>query len=55
LGATHARQILRQLVLSLANKVAQIEAIKADENIEKLGEFSRKVGFNSLHVSFKSK
>jgi cytochrome P450 len=55
LGATHARQLLRQLVLSLANKVASIDTITADENIEKLGEFSRKVGFNRLQVSFKSK
>jgi cytochrome P450 len=55
LGATHARQLLRQLVLSLASKVASIDTIKADENIEKLGEFSRKVGFNSLQVSLKAK
>ena len=55
LGATHARQILRQLVLSLASKVANIDTIKADENIEKLGEFSRKVGFNSLQVRLTAK
>ncbi|MCQ8884322.1 cytochrome P450 [Pseudoalteromonas agarivorans] len=55
LGATHARQILRQLVLSLAKKVASIETVKADENIEQLGEFSRKVGFNSLHVRLTAK
>ncbi|BED89376.1 hypothetical protein PspMM1_18440 [Pseudoalteromonas sp. MM1] len=55
LGATHARQLLRQLVLSLASKVASIDIIKADENIEKLGEFSRKVGFNRLQVSIKAK
>ncbi|KPZ59648.1 Biotin biosynthesis cytochrome P450 [Pseudoalteromonas sp. P1-13-1a] len=55
LGATHARQLLRQLVLSMASKVASIDIIKADENIEKLGEFSRKVGFNYLQVSIKAK
>ncbi len=55
LGATHARQLLRQLVLSLASKVASIDTLKADENIEKLGEFSRKVGFNSFQVSLKAK
>ncbi|MEL0632959.1 cytochrome P450 [Pseudoalteromonas carrageenovora] len=55
LGATHARQLLRQLVLSLAKKVAHIETVEADENIEQLGEFSRKVGFNSLRVRLAAK
>ena len=55
LGATHARQLLRQLVLSLAKKVASIEIVEADENIEQLGEFSRKVGFNSLRVRLAAK
>ncbi|MCL1065648.1 cytochrome P450 [Shewanella olleyana] len=55
LGATHARQILRQLVLTLANKVNDIDVVSADENIEQLGEFSRKVGFNRLVVSLSAK
>ncbi|MDO6641655.1 cytochrome P450 [Shewanella sp. 5_MG-2023] len=55
LGATHARQILRQLVLTLANTVADINVVSADENIEQLGEFSRKVGFNHLVVSLTAK
>ncbi|MFC3120683.1 cytochrome P450 [Agaribacter flavus] len=55
LGATHARQILRQLVVSLAERVESFEALQADENIEQLGEFSRKVGFNSLQMRFSAK
>ncbi|GLR70519.1 cytochrome P450 [Agaribacter marinus] len=55
LGATHARQILRQLVVSLADKVGQLDTIDADENVERLGEFSRKVGFNRLQARFTAK
>jgi cytochrome P450 len=55
LGATHARQILRQLVVTLAHKVDNITVIEADENIEQLGEFARKVGFNSLRVRLTAK
>jgi cytochrome P450 len=55
LGATHARQILRQLVLTLANRVSDIKVVSADENIEQLGEFSRKVGFNRLEVCLSAK
>lgn len=53
LGATHARQILRTLLKSLSEKVSAIDVIDADENIEDLEEFKRKVGFNSLKVTFK--
>jgi cytochrome P450 len=52
LGATHARQILRQLVLTLANRVKEFEVLSADENIEQLGDFTRKVGFNQLEMRF---
>ncbi|WP_299570879.1 cytochrome P450 [uncultured Shewanella sp.] len=55
LGATHARQILRLLVTSLAKRVAEIHPIQADEKIEQLGTTSRKVGFNQLHVRFVAK
>ncbi|KVX01301.1 cytochrome P450 [Shewanella frigidimarina] len=55
LGATHARQILRQLVVTLAHKVDNIIVIEADENIEQLGEFARKVGFNRLRVHLSAK
>ncbi len=50
LGATHARQILRTLLLKLSQQVSAIEVIDYKENIEELGEFNRKVGFDNLRV-----
>ncbi|WP_299898073.1 cytochrome P450 [uncultured Aquimarina sp.] len=52
LGATHARQIMKKLLQVLTKKVASIDIIDAQENIEELGEFKRKVGFDSLSVKF---
>lgn len=52
LGATHARQVLKTLVTVLSEKVQSIEIQDAEENIEELGEFKRKVGFHSLNVKF---
>lgn len=52
LGATHARQILKVLIHTLIDKVNSIEIIDAKENIETLGEFKRKVGFNSINIKF---
>ncbi|WP_299605358.1 cytochrome P450 [uncultured Aquimarina sp.] len=52
LGATHARQIMKKLLQVLTKKVASIDIIDAQENIEELGEFKRKVGFDSLRVKF---
>ncbi|AXT56753.1 cytochrome P450 [Aquimarina sp. AD1] len=52
LGATHARQIMKILLQALTKKVTSIEIVDAQENIEELGEFKRKVGFNSLSVKF---
>lgn len=52
LGATHARQIMKILLQALTKKVTSIEIVDAQENIEELGEFKRKVGFNSLIVTF---
>ena len=54
LGATHARLILRTLVTQLATRVCAVDVQAAAENIEELGEFNRKVGFNELHVKFKA-
>lgn len=54
LGATHARQILRTLLSRLPHKVSAIKALEYDENIESLGEFSRKVGFNKFIASFEA-
>ncbi len=52
LGATHARQIMRTLLAFLADKVTSIDIINSKENIEKWGEFNRKVGFHKLNVTF---
>lgn len=53
LGATHARQIMRITLKLLAEKVSDITVLEAEENIENLGEFTRKVGYNSLKATFK--
>ena len=52
LGATHARQVMKILLTTLAKKINSIEFIDAQENIEELGEFKRKVGFNQYNVKF---
>ncbi|NIJ45630.1 hypothetical protein FHR24_002098 [Wenyingzhuangia heitensis] len=52
LGATHARQIMNIFLTTIANKVASIDIIEAKENIEDLGDFKRKVGYDSLTVKF---
>ncbi len=52
LGAHHARQIMKVLLLALANKVRAIEIQDAKENIEEWGQFERKVGFDRLEVRF---
>lgn len=54
LGATHARQIMKILINTLIEKVKSIEILDCKENIENLGEFKRKVGFDSLQVKFNS-
>lgn len=52
LGATHARQILKILLTTLAQKVQSIEILESEDNIENLEEFQRKVGFHKLKVQF---
>lgn len=52
LGASHARQIMRVLLSELAEKVGSIELFDYKENIEELGEFNRKVGYDYLHAKF---
>ena len=54
LGATHARQIMNILVKTLSEKVKSIDIIDYQENIEELGEFERKVGYDKLTVKFNS-
>ncbi|MCK0188921.1 cytochrome P450 [Arenibacter sp. F20364] len=52
LGATHARQILKILLNTLATKVGSIEIQDYKENIESLDEFERKVGYDRINVKF---
>lgn len=52
LGAHHARQIMKVLLKTLAQKVASIDIDSCEENIENWGEFDRKVGFDSIQVTF---
>ncbi|WP_163399665.1 cytochrome P450 [Flavobacterium fluviatile] len=52
LGATHARTIMKIVVEVLTEKVSTMEIVSAEENIEDLGDFKRKVGFHRLQVKF---
>jgi len=51
-GATHARTIMKIAVEVLTEKVSTMEIVSAEENIEDLGDFKRKVGFHRLQVKF---
>lgn len=52
LGATHARQILSILLTTLADKVASIDMHEYQEKIEDWQQFQRKVGYDSINVTF---
>ena len=52
LGATHARQIMKVLLNTLAEKVESIDIQEYEENIEHWGEFDRKVGYDRIQVKF---
>ena len=52
LGASHARQIMRILFATLSEKVGSISLVGHNVNIEDLDEFKRKVGYDSLTVTF---
>ncbi len=52
LGATHARQIMKVLLQTLADKIKSIEVFDYKENIEDLDEFKRKVGYDYINVKF---
>lgn len=54
LGATHARELMKILLRKMASLHVTIEVHQAKEKIEHLGEFKRKVGFESLHISIKN-
>lgn len=52
LGATHARQIVKILLHTLAEKVGSMEILSYKENMEEWGEFRRKVGYDHIKVKF---
>ncbi len=52
LGATHARQILRTLLAVLSKNVKSIDLLDYKENVENWDEFQRKVGYDSINVTF---
>jgi len=52
LGAHHARQILKVLVTTLAEKVQSIDVHDYTEKMESLGKFKRKVGYDQISVKF---
>lgn len=52
LGATHARQLMKILLNTLAKKVSSFEIRDYHENIEDLEEFQRKVGYNRINIKF---
>ncbi len=52
LGATHARQILKVLLKVLTRSVESIQILDHHENVEVLGEFKRKVGYDNITVRF---
>lgn len=55
LGATHARQILKVLLTTLAEKISTLDILEHEDNIETWGEFDRKVGFEKLEARFNRK
>lgn len=54
LGATHARELMKILLRKMAALNLKINVHEAKEKIENLGEFKRKVGFESLQLSIKN-
>jgi len=54
LGATHARMLLKILIQHLAKSSYKMNIISVEENIETVGGFKRKVGFNELNIKFSS-
>lgn len=50
LGAAHARLIMRSLLSALANRVAKITVLAANEHIERESSYQRVNGFDALTV-----
>lgn len=54
LGAPHARLILRTLLQTCVERVAQVAVLEAKEHVEREARYERTVGFESLSVRFTS-
>ncbi|MFT6880654.1 MAG: cytochrome P450 [Arcticibacterium sp.] len=54
LGAIHARKVMKVFIQVLSEKVGRIEILGHKDNVEQLGGFSRKVGFDYLKVKLHS-
>ena len=52
LGATHARQLLRILIMTLAEKIDSITILDAKDHYEQIDQYQRKVGFEYAKVKF---
>lgn len=52
LGAPHARLIMRTLLQALSKRVAKIELLDSEDNVEEESHYTRHNGFESLTVRF---
>ena len=50
LGAHHARTIMRQLIKTLTERVAEIRILESEDNVEQEVDYDRKVGYHKLQV-----
>ena len=50
LGAAHARLVVRTLLTKLCKKVARIELLEAEDQLEREQQFTRKVGYTKLRL-----
>ncbi len=55
LGAAHARLIVRSLLETLTDRVAEIKVLEAREHIEHEARYERWNGYDSLTVAFKAR
>ncbi|MFA6545802.1 MAG: cytochrome P450 [Limisphaerales bacterium] len=55
LGAPHARLIVRSLLQTLVERVAEINVLEAKEHVEHEPRYERTNGFDSLTVAFKAR
>ena len=55
LGAHHARAIMRQLIKTLTERVAEIRILESEDNVEREVDYDRKVGYHTLQVELVSR